>query len=215
MLFRSPIIMKHMSLIPLAAILLVGCTKVIDEEEEEQEVVVDDDGDGFALEDDCDDTDPDINPDAEEIIGDGVDSDCDGEDPNFDYVGDWDLASIVMADEEGRDVLEAYGDAAGSMEVSEDLVVSVETTHTYTDEGETFGLGVSLAGDATPLSEVSAFSLDLSGQIFAIGDDEALDVTGDWECSVDADTLSCSGETTATVGEQSLPLDTTASLTRQ
>ena len=42
---------------------------------------LDADGDGFyADQDDCDDSDPDINPDAEEIPGDGIDSNCNGED---------------------------------------------------------------------------------------------------------------------------------------
>ena len=42
---------------------------------------LDADGDGFfANEDDCNDQDPDINPDADEIPDDGVDSNCDGED---------------------------------------------------------------------------------------------------------------------------------------
>ncbi len=40
---------------------------------------VDEDRDGFFSADDCDDTDPEINPDAEEIINNEVDEDCDGE----------------------------------------------------------------------------------------------------------------------------------------
>ena len=38
------------------------------------------DNDGFSEPEDCDDEDPDVNPDAEETAGDGVDSNCNGED---------------------------------------------------------------------------------------------------------------------------------------
>ncbi|MCB9674371.1 MAG: putative metal-binding motif-containing protein [Alphaproteobacteria bacterium] len=41
---------------------------------------VDDDGDGYESDVDCDDTDANIYPEADETPGDGVDSNCDGED---------------------------------------------------------------------------------------------------------------------------------------
>ncbi len=35
------------------------------------------DNDGFDESEDCDDTDPAVNPDAEEVCDDGIDNDCD------------------------------------------------------------------------------------------------------------------------------------------
>lgn len=42
--------------------------------------VLDQDGDGYFEDEDCDDSDDTIHPEAEETPGDGVDSNCDGED---------------------------------------------------------------------------------------------------------------------------------------
>ncbi|MCB9677292.1 MAG: hypothetical protein H6737_19430 [Alphaproteobacteria bacterium] len=41
--------------------------------------MVDNDGDGFSPPEDCDDSDPNVNPDAEEIKKNDIDDDCDGE----------------------------------------------------------------------------------------------------------------------------------------
>ena len=56
--------------------------------------VVDWDGDGYACADDCDDTDADIHPGADDVWYDGVDSDCAG-DEDYDADGD----GFLMADD--------------------------------------------------------------------------------------------------------------------
>lgn len=185
--------MKNTALIPLAAMLLVGCA-------------TDNDGDGFAVEDDCNDEDAAVNPDAEETIGDGIDSNCDGEDPNFDYVGDWDLKSMSLSttyDGETYDLLEYYTENVGKVTITPGLALTLNTTHSYTDEYGTYGYNLQMAGTATPMTDVASFSIDLTGTWTDVNDPtDSLDLTGDWECTVAADELTCSG--TATYDGESL-----------
>lgn len=56
----------------------------------------DGDGDGFCQED-CDDTNRDVHPGAEDIPGDGIDQDCDGQDAVGDVVLEQDSAPDAPA----------------------------------------------------------------------------------------------------------------------
>ena len=67
--------------------LALGCSEEDPKDDTALSVPVDADGDGFEAAQECDDSDPAINPDATEVC-DGVDNDCDGliddDDPSWD-----------------------------------------------------------------------------------------------------------------------------------
>ena len=64
----------------------------------------DGDFDGFEVPDDCDDTDPLIHPDADEVCGDGIDNNCDG------YIDDDGLNNTLFYRDLDGD---GFGDAEG------------------------------------------------------------------------------------------------------
>jgi|GEM_PF-4697894 len=97
---------------------LVACTEK-ETETETENTVIDADGDGVAEADDCDDSNADINPQAEEIC-DGLDNNCDDEIDND--------ASDVQSFYEDAD-----GDGAGDPEV---VIEACEAPEDYVDNSD-------------------------------------------------------------------------------
>ncbi|MFT6234513.1 MAG: hypothetical protein ACJAZO_005036, partial [Myxococcota bacterium] len=100
--------MRSISVLVLLA--LAGCRTTIEEPTEtglDATDAVDSDLDGFLADDDCDDTNAFINPDADELC-DGVDNNCDGSIDGADAID----ALTFYADADG----DGHGDANSPVE---------------------------------------------------------------------------------------------------
>ena len=102
-----------MKIFLLASLILPGCAWVTSSDLDERLPQLDDDGDGFTRDGggdeglvDCDDTNRDIHPGAEEVWYDGVDSNCLG-DNDFDQDGDGFSSAEEATDGTDCDDLEA------------------------------------------------------------------------------------------------------------
>ena len=92
------------ALLILSLALSIGCFVKMDDTGDEP----DGDNDGYSQSEDCDDTDPDINPDADERCN-GVDDDCDGDIDEEGSVG----SDTFYADADG----DTYGDENNTIEI--------------------------------------------------------------------------------------------------
>jgi hypothetical protein len=104
----------------------------------------DDDGDGFCevgclLEGDCNDADPLVNPDAEEISGNGVDDDCNGlvDDTTLDLDGDGYSVFGGDCDDTTASVFPGASEVLDMVDNDCDGVVD-EGTIAYDDDGDGF-----------------------------------------------------------------------------
>lgn len=94
----------------LALLLSVGCPDeapigdddTVPGDDDSADTPDDKDGDGWFADDDCDDTDPTVNPDAEEVC-DGKDTDCSGDTPESEQDSDGDGWLLCAGDCEPED----------------------------------------------------------------------------------------------------------------
>ncbi len=76
--------------------------------------VLDSDGDGFLEPDDCDDNNAAINPDADEVCGDGIDNNCDGGAPECRLSGETEVVDVADSIFQGAGTDARFGISVGS-----------------------------------------------------------------------------------------------------
>ena len=127
---------------------------------EEELVVFDEDGDGFHADEDCDDSDPAINPDAEEIC-DEIDNDCDEliDDDDDSLNVETALTFYLDADEDGFGL--------------EEVEACVQPEGTSTESGDCDDTDASINPDAEEVCD----EIDNDCDELIDDDDDSLDVT--------------------------------------
>jgi hypothetical protein len=134
--------------------------------------VLDADGDGFETGEDCDDTDPAVNPDAAEVCGDGVDNNCDGLATECRLSGEEVVIDIADTIFQGANRNDSFGDnVSGGGDVngdgSVDLLVSRRGSTTanrgaiHLFHSPTSGLVNAASANATLHSEVLSDGLGI------------------------------------------------------
>ena len=133
---------------------------------------IDQDGDGFTEDEDCDDLDADVNPDASETC-DGVDNDCDGE-------IDEGVMDTYYDDADG----DGFGDPSSSVDACEALTGTVPNSNDCDDSDSTIYPGAEELCDGIDNNCDGVVDEDLTSQSWYADSDG--DGYGDADDSVEA-----------------------------
>jgi hypothetical protein len=146
-------------------------------------VQVDSDGDGFGDintgGEDCDDQESAVNPDAEEVCGDGIDNDCEGGDLPCDGP-EWEDGPLAdVSTTTSGDAGEGFGSALEIGDVTgdgvDDLIVGAPTDSTVADAA---GLAFVYPGPLSNLDSASAFTISTDSVGGALG--ASVSIIGDY-----------------------------------